>query len=313
METLHQMINTTADLFLAKPAQAQTQTNSQGVAVESAPPVSSAPQAKQEPLHWESSYEDLSLGDTPLAGPFDTLYPPSDDSGIEHAIISCGPVLKSTHDLARWSEKTGARRVNGQEAINCVTDLIIGLEAPRAQPQQGDTNLSSLFGGDGKQTGGSKARSNNGSWKQKQPSQIISCGPVLKSTHDAATWSEKSGAHAVNTAASAGLLEEMAVNNQGRQNRGSGKRSNQPSRVINSWPVLKSTHDSATSEKKGTNAVNSSEVAAVFDDVASNQGAKGGSSLQSGFDTQAGSHIQLDGTKAKETPEQAMAELHLHV
>lgn len=327
--------------FLQKPAQAEVQLNSQGERVE-APAQNAAVSGldlQEAPL--ECSYLDISLWDTPLAGPFDALHPPTDDTGLEHAIISCGHVLKSTHDLARWSEKTGARRVNMHDSIDSISDIIIGLvdAAPNVPKEHSN-----------------KKKAKKGQESIQQASQVLSCGPVLKSTHDAASAIEKQN---TNSAAAAGLLDDVANLGQGQQRpipqRHSSRRGPTkahvrqprspppPSQVINCWPVLKST---SWFEKKGRKAVNGAESVSMLNDLGtqalpgkslqksasqsavvssepilkpthestlkSNIRVSGGG-LQSGLDTQGGSHVLLEGGKVKETPEKAMRALHVHV
>jgi len=353
----------------AKPGEPVFELNSQGERIErpaesvsSAAPTESIPEAVEE--------EFVELWDTPLAIPHDAFVSSTaDDSSIVHEVIWCGHVLKSTHDLARWSEKTGARRVNSEESLDAICDISVTIEfnranAPRAgnakrnakqQPQQRQQKSEII-----KSWPVLKSTHDLATWSEKSgahrvntaeaskaleelaanttgsTSKIISSGPVLKSTHDLATWSEKRGAHAVNGADAGKTLDDVAVNNQSRGNRGrgtargtgqrrnGGNQNQGPSQIVKSWPVLKSTHDMAAwSEKRGTRAVNNTEAAAILDDVVKNQGAiQAGGSLQSGFDTQAGSHVQVEGSHMQvegsrksisETPEEAIQNLHLHV
>jgi len=263
----------------------------------------------------------ISLGDTDLAIQQDALCPPTDDTGMVHEIISCGHVLKSTHDLARWSEKTGARRVNGIESLDAVSDLAVNLEPNRSGGRTDNSgpsdDISGLFneGGKGRRRRGKGAQQQH--WRpvegEGSKSEVIACWPVLKSTHDQAQLSEKRGRTAVNQAGASAALEELAINQgvQGGQPRGRARQggNKQRSAIVTSWPVMKSTHDLATRSEKWT--VNKSTAA--LEEVV--QGAQaGGSSLQSGLDTQAGSHVQIDSTqKLTETPEKVMENLHVHV
>lgn len=341
-----QTISALPSMFQAK---VEPQMNSQGEIIAPQPEQQQSQQS-QEPAQLPGNYDDvLSLADTELAIQSDSLCPPTDDTGLEHKIISCGHVLKSTHDLARWSEKTGARRVNGIESLDAVSDLAINLEPNRGRNNQGNAgntntnnnqgsadaseDISGLFNEGGKGGRGRRGRSaQQQQWRAVEgeglKSEVINCWPVLKSTHDQAQLSEKRGRNAVNQADTSGALDELALNQGqgqrqgkgqgqgqgqgGQQRRGRGQRQggrqqqqassapNEPSVVLNSWPVLKSTHDMATlAEKRGESAVNQAGGAQVLDEVIQNtegqqQGiqAGGGSSLQSGLDTQGGSHVQ---------------------
>lgn len=370
----------------------EPQMNSQGELITPQSEPQQNQEVQQQPAQLPANFDDvISLGDTELALNFDNLCAPTDDSGMEHKIISWGHVLKSTHDLARWSEKTGARRVNGIEALDAISDLAVNLEPNpnrgRANQGNGSTNanqgstdasedISGLFNEGGNKNGrGRRARNGNGQqWKKVEgegvKSEVINCWPVLKSTHDQAQLSEKRGRNAVNQADTSNALEELALNQGGRGQGGQPKRGGrgaqrqrgqqqapqEPSAILHSWPVLKSTHDMASlAEKRGPNAVNAAGGAQVLDEViqntegqqqggqqqqgesailnswpvlksthdmatwsekrganavndsaqasqtleelAKNQGAQqgmqaGGSSLQSGLDTQGGSHVQ---------------------
>lgn len=302
-------------------AKLQPQMNSQGELITP----TQETQSSELPQSTYNFDDVVSLGDTDLAIQLDSLCPPTDDTGMVHEIISCGHVLKSTHDLARWSEKTGARRVNGIEALDAVSDLAVNLEpnrsGGRAASNEPSDDISGLFneGGKGRRRRGKGAQQQQ--WRpvegEAPKSEVIACWPVLKSTHDQAQLSEKRGRYAVNQAGSSGTLEELAINQgvQGGQQRGRGRQqqggNKQRSAILNSWPVMKSTHDLATPAEKWT--VNKSTAA--LEEVVQNQGTQaGGSSLQSGLDTQAGSHVQLDSTqKLTETPEKVMESLHVHV
>jgi len=425
-----QPLNLPADIFQAKPGEPEVQMNSQGERIELAPAQKPTLSTQEEVTTLGDTFEDvISLGDTALAQAKDGLCPPTDDTGMEHKIISCGHVLKSTHDLARWSEKTGARRVNGQESIDSVSDLAINLEPNTSNRGAGRRNANNnadpagdirgLFNEGGNNTNNNRnrgnRRNNNAAGGQKwQPvegqakSEVINCWPVLKSTHDQAQLSEKRGRRAVNKAETSGALEELALNrnageqqqqqkwqpqqeqqkwqpqqeqqqlqpqqesqilhswpvlksthdqamisekrgpnavnstcgsevleeliiNQGGQQQSqssqqqnqSGQQqdqSGQQSTILHSWPVLKSTHDQAMlSEKRGANAVNPAGAAGVLEEIAQNQeaiqaGGAQGNSLQSGLDTQGGSHVQMDNNQdLTETPEQVMENLHVHV
>jgi hypothetical protein len=271
----------------------------------------------------------ICLCETPLAIAEDSLLPPTDDTGLVHEIISCGHVLKSTHDLARWSEKTGARRVNGIESLDAVSDLAINLEPNRSgrRPANGSSEAE---GGNARRTGrrqtarsddpteavselfreagngnGNRRRGRgqqNQQWKPVEgdvKSEVINCWPVLKSTHDQAQLSEKRGRNAVNQAGASELLDELASNTQqGGQQQG-GQQATE-STVLHSWPVLKSTHDMATwAEKRGASSVNHESGSQALEEVAQGMQAGGpsGSSLQSGLDTQGGSHVQVDSSQ----------------
>jgi hypothetical protein len=266
----------------------------------------------------------ISLNETPLAIAEDSLYPPTDDTGLVHEIISCGHVLKSTHDLARWSEKTGARRVNGIESLDAVSDLAINLEPNRTgRRHAGGSNdaeggrkngrrqaarsgddpteaVSGLFRESGNGNG-NRRRVRGQQQQQWKPidgdvkSEVINCWPVLKSTHDQAQLSEKRGRNAVNQAGASELLDELALNTQQAGQQGSEPA--KESTVLHSWPVLKSTHDMATwAEKRGTGSVNHDSGSQMLEEVAQGMQAGGplGNSLQSGLDTQGGSHVQAD-------------------
>lgn len=360
------------------------QMNSQGEVIEEQAPQQAQQQLKEEPQQLqlqqpqqqqqkeqpqqqaqpqEEDDDFYELGDTALAPPKDGLMPPTDDSNLVHEIISCGHVLKSTHDLARWSEKTGARRVNLQESIDAVSDLAINLEpnpnrgggGAAGGNRRGRSNnnaggdpaalVKGLFNEGGNRRGAGGRRNNNNrqqqQWKPMEsggaPSEVIQCWPVLKSTHDQAQLSEKRGRNAVNKAGAGDALDELALNqgnqqqqrNQGNQQQGQQRNQQQQSakpaslegiqqmfgggaqefntsqqsggqsgesQILHSWPVLKSTHDQAMiSEKRGPNAVNQSGSSEVLEEMAQNGGVQaGGSNLQSGQDTQAGSHIQMD-------------------
>jgi len=305
-ETQQSISNLPTDAF---PEKAAPIMNSQGEVIQ-AP---SLPLEQPQQQAWSSFDDVIELGDTALAPAADALLPATDDGDMEHKIISCGHVLKSTHDLARWSEKTGARRVNTQESIDSVSDLAINLEPNRTGRRRFNNNASNNNASDPaadiqglfEETRRGGRRNNRGSWQQQQQpqqkwqpvegstekSEVINCWPVLKSTHDQAQLSEKRGKNAVNKPECSKALDELALNqNQAQQ-------SQEPSQILNSWPVLKSTHDQAMfSEKHGANAVNQgAECTEALDEVIKNQGTQaGGSSLQSGLDTQAGSHIQMD-------------------
>jgi len=349
----------------------------------------------EEQLAAPEAEVDFSLGDTPLSQPIDGLCPPTDDSQLEHKVISCGHVLKSTHDFARWSEKTGANRVNDFESLNCIDDLAVGQQLQTLQSDSIiDQEIGNLFGSDANQADFVQ----NEGWTQEQrgASVVIQSWPVLKSTHDAALWSEKRGSHSVNhEQLSAEVLDEIAINNQRQQRprswgprqrpqmqwqakgqataqqgggsqdqtqwqdaaqggasgilhswpvlksthdlaslkekRGPNAVNNNPGAsavleeiaietalnptpqaqsqqwqdasqggaggIINSWPVLKSTHDQALfSEKRGRNAVNPAAASASLEEIAQALPTQGiqGSSLQSGLDTQIRSHVQID-------------------
>jgi len=328
MQTENQALNIPSGILLEKPAPPQTQMNSQGELMEVTQPEASIPapqEQEQDAQKQDDWWEEISLRETALSEGFDQLYAPTDDTGMEHKIISCGHVLKSTHDLARWSEKTGTRRVNGAESIDAVSDLAVNLDRPANQSRRNNASngnnsgdISGLFQ-EAPAGGRNERRGNRGAKQQWQPiekSEVIKCWPVLKSTHDQAQLSEKRGKNAVNRPETSELLDELASNQRARRS----QKSQQPSQIINSWPVLKSTHDQATwSEKRGANAVNKDSGAEnCLDELAAGQQGggpvqAGGSSLQSGLDTQGGSHVQLENEKFTETPEQAMAELHLHV
>jgi len=242
------------------PEKAAPVMNSQGEVIQA------APEPCEQPSQQAGPFDDvIELWDTAFALPADCLYPATDDTGMEHKIISCGHVLKSTHDLARWSEKTGARRVNTQESIDAITDLAVNLE-PNRTPRRRLTNTASS-GGDPtsdikglfEERKGGK-RNTRGGWQQQQPQQ---------------KWQPIEG---------------------------------EKSEIINCWPVLKSTHDKAQlSEKRGKNAVNKAETSEALDELALNQTPQqcaqefapaeisaSGNSLQSGMDTQAGSHMAMD-------------------
>jgi len=309
-------------------AKVEPQMNSQGEIIAPAQETQAPSSELQQP---SDNFDDVtSLGDTDLAISPDALCPPTDDTGLEHKIISCGHVLKSTHDLARWSEKTGARRVNGIESIDAVSDLAVNLEPNRGNNRAVNNSnndptddVSGLFneGGNGRTRRASGRGAVQQQWRPVEgeglKSEVIACWPVLKSTHDQAQLSEKRGRNAVNQAGTSAALEELAVNQgsqggqagQGGQQRGRGRQQQGGSHILQSWPVMKSTHDLASREEKRT--VNDS-TAALEEVVRDTQA--GGSSLQSGLDTQGGSHMQLDDTqKLKETPEQVMVNLHIHV
>jgi len=330
MQAENQVIDIPANVFQEKAAPVM---NSQGELVEA-----QQPQQQAEPQQAEVEEDFFELGDTPLSQQMDALMPSTDDTGMEHRIISCGHVLKSTHDLARWSEKTGARRVNTEESIDSISDLAINLEPNRTvgarnsrrapntntnnNGQQADPTdgIQGLFNEGGKRNGGGRRNGNNrNSWRQQQQSQtwqpvegagsgekseVIQCWPVLKSTHDQAQLSEKRGRNAVNQAGSSETLEELALNSI-QQTQQQGQQQSGSDQIINSWPVLKSTHDLAQlSEKRGPDAVNQSSGICALEEVIKDQdtqGAQGfqglqagGNSLQSGLDTQAGSHVQMD-------------------
>jgi len=260
MTETQQPLNLQVDAF---PEKAAPIMNSQGEVIQEAPP-----KPQEQPCAEPCSFDDvIGLGDTELAPPADCLMPPTDDTGMEHKIIGCGHVLKSTHDLARWSEKTGARRVNTQECIDSVSDLAINLE-PNRTPRKKWTNTNTTSGGDPaadirglfeeKQRGG---RRRGGNWQKEQQkwkpvegekSEVINCWPVLKSTHDQAQLSEKRGKNAVNKSESCKAIDELACN---QKSQSSSWRSKEP--------IEANTQT-------------------------------GGNSLQSGMDTQAGSHIAMD-------------------
>jgi len=284
----------TGNAFQAKQ---EPQMNSQGEIIT---PTNSSVETQGGELQQQAvdNFDDvLSLGDTELAIKQDSLWPPTDDTGMEHKIISCGHVLKSTHDLARWSEKTGARRVNGIESLDAVSDLAINLEPNRSGSNRGANNagnsdpsedISGLFneGGRGRSRRGRGSQQQQ--WRQVESeglkSEVIACWPVLKSTHDQAQLSEKRGRNAVNQAGTSAALDELALNQGGEQAGGQQRRRGRQQ------------------QKQGGNQQGS----AVLN--------SGGNSLQSGLDTQGGSHVQLDGQKrTEETPEKVMESLHVHV
>jgi len=294
--------------------------NSQGELVAPITADISQPLQSQDAPQEGWNFDDvISLGDTALAPPIDCLYPATDDTGMLHEIISCGHVLKSTHDLARWSEKTGARRVNGQESLDAVTDLAINLEPNRGGRRKlinSDNNaadivepsedISGLFNEAGGGKGGRRRNNNNNNNNKQQwrpvegegKSEVINCWPVLKSTHDQAQLSEKRGRNAVNKSETSNALDELASNQGQHQQKHQQHQPEEPSVILNSWPVLKSTHDMALpSEKRGPHAVNQSGGSSVLEEIIQNKGTQAGGSLQSGFDTQAGTHVQVDSSQ----------------
>jgi len=298
-----QTLNLPTETF---PEKAAPIMNAQGEAIQEVPSI----KLEEQPQLQVDNFDDvIELGDTALAPPADCLYPPTDDGDMEHKIIGCGHVLKSTHDLARWSEKTGARRVNTQESIDSVSDIAINLERTGTRRRNNTSNNNSggnrggdptadiqgLFNENKKPAGARRTRGNwrerpqpQQVWQQKEgeKSEVIQCWPVLKSTHDQALLSEKRGKNAVNKADTSGALDELCLNQtQGKQESGQ-------SQILQSWPVLKSTHDQATISEKNT--VNSSGSCETLEEVAQNQGIQAGGNLQTGLDTQAGSHIQMD-------------------
>jgi len=281
MET--QILNVPTDMIQAprqgKPGEPQLQVNSQGGLI----PVPSKESSDQEVISFmkpldefiqEQTGDDdiVCLGETVLSGPEDCLCAPTDDTGMEHKVISCGHVLKSTHDLAHWSEKTGTHRVNDAEALNSTIDSTIYLGN---STHPGPTlNRRRYFG-----------NSNNGrqQWRQvnsagsgvQSQSQIINSWPVLKSTHDDASWAEKKGTHSVNHDANpspSSTLDELVLAQGHAQNPDLSPSSK--SRIIHSWPVLKSTHDEALwSEKHGSHSVNHNEgCSETLDELAMGQG-----------------------------------------
>jgi len=241
----------------------QIRLNSQGEPLET----TDAPleQLREEELAAPEAELDLSLGDTALAEPIDGLCAPTDDSQLEHKIISCGHVLKSTHDFARWSEKTGAHRVNDFESLSCIDDLAVGeqRQAPLLESSL-EQDIGNLFGGEANQL--DFVQDQGWTEEQQGASEVIHTWPVLKSTHDAALWSEKRGSHSVNhEQISAGVLDEIAVNDQ--------RQSKRP----RSWGP----------RQRPQRQWQAKEQAAPQTGIQ-------GSSLQSGLDTEIRSHVQID-------------------
>jgi hypothetical protein len=254
-----------------------------------------------------SSFDDvISLSETPLASST-PLTPPTDDSGLVHKVISCGHVLKSTHDMANLSEKRGSHHVNERESLDAVDEIA---DISRSKPLE--SNVISLN------------ETPLGSSEPLYPPtddtglahKVISCGHVLKSTHDMANLEEKRGAHPVNEKESLDVVDELAdivptTATQGniepitqqRSAQGERKTSTDKStqthtfddvislsetplasatpltpptddsglvhKVISCGHVLKSTHDMANiEEKRGAHPVNEKESLDVVDELA---------------------------------------------
>jgi len=177
---------------------------------------------KQQP---DIECTDLNFSDTPLACPNEPLLP-SSSQPIEHRVLSCGPVLKSTHDMANWYEKGGPMCVNTAEANEVLDEM-----AQTTPPYESEVPLAPPFISRPK---GNWRRANQwpgmenlelGDTPLAIPNEplipqtaepicehkILQTWTVLKSTHDDATWSEKSGEEAVNTAQSSMTIDDMAT------------------------------------------------------------------------------------------------------
>jgi len=188
----------------------------------------------------QEGLDDIELSNTPLSQPNEPLLPASNQP-VQHTIISTGPVLKSTHDMASWSEKQGTQCVNTLES-NMVIDEVAQsdnlareeVEIPLAPPfmkrgfRKSWRRAARWQGTENLDVADTPLSQPNeallpASGEQQPESTVLHSWTVLKSTHDNATWSEKLGTDRVNPEEASLVIDELATNqSQGMENFGQG-------------------------------------------------------------------------------------------